>query len=796
MAGALDGVRVIDFGQYIAGPLTAMLLADQGADVVRIDPPGGPRWDAPANQTWNRGKRSIVLDLKRPSDLATARRLIESADVLVENFRPAVMQRLGLGTEALTAANPRLITCSLPGFASDDPRATLPAWEGVVGAATRTYPLHPHRGTPVYTAIPISSCYAAFQAAVSIAMALIARDRDDLGQRIEVPLFDATFAAIGARGLRIHDRPQEPLRGAMLSWTRQFECKDGRWIQFHAGNLKFGAFLEAVGAGAWSDMPEAQSRIEELFRSRTAREWEDFTELVGTECAVCRTSAEWLDTPHARASQIVIETQDPKLGRLVQPGINLRLSATPGAIRAPAPAADADRDEILQGLVDRQDSTLRAGRTVDSTPAFSSPPPLSFEGRGRGFGPSPLSSEGKDRGFGPSPLPFKGRGRGLGQRAPALTAALAGVKVLDLCIVLAGPTCGRTLAEFGADVIKIDSPSRASVAFHNDINRAKRSLVLDLKAEEGQRVFWRLVADADVVVQNFRRGVANRLGIGYEQVRARRPDIVYASLNTYGQIGPWADRPGHEQIAQAASGMQERFGGEGRPALQNFAVNDYGTGLMGAYAVALALLHRGRTGEGQHVDTALAYTATILQSAFLQRYDGKRWDEPRGQDSLGSSPLHRAYRASDGWLFLGARASDLKRLDCVPGLTGTGALADSELERGLEQRFLAEPVSVWEQRLHGAGIGAHRVVEQVEELMADPWVRAHGLSITREHEGFGLIDTTGPAPRLSRTPPVPGRPAPRPGSDAASILAEIGLAADLDRLIRDGVVVTNGIVAG
>src|SRR3712207_5923283 len=122
MAGALNGIRVIDFGQYIAGPLAAMLLADHGADVVRVDPPTGPRWDTPANATWNRGKRSIGLDLARPDDRATAGRLIASADVVIEGFRPGVMDRLGLGPWSATGANPRLIYCSLPGFASDDPR--------------------------------------------------------------------------------------------------------------------------------------------------------------------------------------------------------------------------------------------------------------------------------------------------------------------------------------------------------------------------------------------------------------------------------------------------------------------------------------------------------------------------------------------------------------------------------------------------------------------------------------------------------------------------------------------------
>ena len=147
-----------------------MLLADQGADVIRVDPPGGPRWDVPGNATWNRGKRSIVLDLKQADDLAAARDLIANADVVVENFRPGVMERLGVGPEAMTGANPRLVYCSLPGFAPDDPRAAMPAYEGIIGSAAATYRSSGDR--PVYTAIPIASTYAAFQSAVAILMAL------------------------------------------------------------------------------------------------------------------------------------------------------------------------------------------------------------------------------------------------------------------------------------------------------------------------------------------------------------------------------------------------------------------------------------------------------------------------------------------------------------------------------------------------------------------------------------------------------------------------------------------------
>jgi crotonobetainyl-CoA:carnitine CoA-transferase CaiB-like acyl-CoA transferase len=587
MSSVLDGIRVIDFGQYIAGPLAGMLLADQGADVIRIDPPGGPVWQTPANATWNRGKRSITLNLKQPDELAIATRLVESADVVIENFRPGVMERLGLGPQVATRLNPRLIYCSLPGFASDDPRAQVRAFEGVVGAATATY-----RGQtsgaerPVYTAIPISSNYAAFQAVVSIVIALYARQRDGVGQHIEVPLFDATFPSIGARAMRVHD-PAHVVPTPRGIWSGGFECADGRWVQFGgSGNQNFRQFVEAAGITDWDRegltdierlMREPElfkthlQRARELFKTRPAQEWEDLVARAGSEGAVCRTSAEWFEHEQARGSQMVAEVDDPLYGKMLQPGVNVRLSRTPGQVRGSAPKPDQHRTEILDEL-----ATL---------------PPQQHTAR----------------------------------LADTVRAALAGVRVLDLCIILAGPTLGRTLAEFGADVIKIDNPGRGGfVASHNDVNRGKRSILLDLKSDAGREVFWRLLETADVVAQNYRAGKLEKLGLSYEEVRRRKPDIIYASLNAFGHLGPWAQRPGHEQFAQAATGMQCRFGGEGQPTIQPNPINDYGTGFMGAYAVALALLHRHRTGEGQHVDTALAYTAMIHQTPFMQIYDGKR----------------------------------------------------------------------------------------------------------------------------------------------------------------------------
>jgi crotonobetainyl-CoA:carnitine CoA-transferase CaiB-like acyl-CoA transferase len=334
------------------------------------------------------------------------------------------------------------------------------------------------------------------------------------------------------------------------------------------------------------------------------------------------------------------------------------------------------------------------------------------------------------------------------------------------------------------------------VASHNDVNRGKRSLLLDLKSAEGREVFWRLLAAADVVVQNYRAGKLARLGLSYEDVRQRKPEIIYASLNAFGHLGPWAERPGHEQFAQATTGMQSRFGGDGPPLVQPNPINDYGTGFMGAYAVALALLHRQRTGEGQHVDTALAYTAMLHQAPFMQVYRGKRWDEPSGPERLGSGPLHRAYQARDGWFFLGARQDEAARLAAVDGLAGLASLHGEALEQALEARFRSDTVATWVECLTRAGIGAHRHIASLEELMQDPWVVAHGLSLTREHEGMGLVTTCGPAPRLSRTPIRIGQPASKPGADGPAILAEIGLGDRIEALIEAGVVRVDGVAAG
>lgn len=747
MTGVLDGVRVIDFGQYIAGPLAAMFLSDHGADVIRVDPPGGPRWKTPANATWNRGKRSIALDLHHSSDVAVARRLIASADVVIENFRPGVMARLGLSAEASCAANPGLIYCSLPGFAADDPRAGLPGWEGLVAAATGTY--RPGRNaadaSPVFTAIPIASTFAALLAGISISAALFSRERDGRGQRIEVPLFDATFAAIGAGGLSVRDasgggRPDDFGGG-------NYECADGRWIMVSLAKPRFQErFVRAAGLtdrfdperiGVDRSLRDAlRSEFPAIFRARGSAEWEELGARADLPLLKIRTAEEWLRSDHAIASGSVVRIEDPELGSVAQPNSPLRLSVTPGEPVRPAPVLDADREAIL--------SELDAQRTPK-----------------------------------------------VGDLPPRRHAALAGVRVVDLSQVLAGPTGGRTLGEFGADVVKVNPPDEEGAGirfsvhrYHTDVNRAKRTMLLDLKRPGARDVMDRLLADADVVVHNFRPGVMERLGLGYEAVSERHPGIIYVSVTAYGP-GPWGGRPGYEGFGQAATGMADRQGGDGRPEGQPFAVNDYGTGLASAFAAMLALYHRERTGQGQQASAALAFTGTILQSPYLQLYDGKRWDEPRGGQVRGFGPLQSLYQAADGWFFLGAQEHQQEALARVEGLGTAAGLAGSALREALEHAFVAESRDTWCERLREVGIGALPVAT-VTDVMADPWVVEHGLSVTRQHDTGEVITTVGPSPRLSGTPPTVGRAAATPGADGEALLHELGLGSHVEALIAGG----------
>jgi crotonobetainyl-CoA:carnitine CoA-transferase CaiB-like acyl-CoA transferase len=367
--------------------------------------------------------------------------------------------------------------------------------------------------------------------------------------------------------------------------------------------------------------------------------------------------------------------------------------------------------------------------------------------------------------------------------------------VLDLGLALSGPTCGRILAEFGADVVKIASPGKGVAGY---LNRGKRSLLLDLRAASGQEVFWRLADQADVVLENFSPGTASRLGIGWDEVRARRPEAVYTSISAYGLGGPWEGRRGWERQGQAVTGIMERTG---LPSvLGPYNLVDIGAGILAAFATALALYDRQATGRGQRASTSLAQAATYHQAAFMVSFPGHQPSEPRGYDALGTSPLQRYYRAADRWLFLAARPADVPALAALAGWPGVpgparpqatvpaaGATVPDGLEKDLEVAFAAAAADDLTARLAAAGVAAHPV-SSLADVMADPVNRARGLSVTQDVPGTGPCTMPGVPARLSATPARPGHPPRAPGADAGEILAGAGLGDRLAALERAWVI--------
>ncbi len=753
--GALDNIRVIDFGHFVAGPVTGMLLADQGADVIKIDPPGGPRFDTEANATWNRGKRSITLDLKNQDDAAIAKAMVDRADVLIENFRPGVMDRLGLGEAAVRPGNRRLIYTSIPAFGPEDARSVLPGWEGTVLAAAdcfrpaalyRDMVQQLHRkpgerdGSPSFTAEPMASMFAAMIGAVTISSALSLRDRTGEGQRIEVPLFDALIQSSG-----IYAMAQLPFKAAfgsaMNPWDHQYRCADGRTIHIVCNDPEHAeALARLLERPDFVEQRMTERRLPnttlehdlilsltEIFLTKSAAEWEALLCDQGFPVSVCRSSAEWLNHPQAIDGKHFLDIEDKVLGASRQPAPLVDLSRFEENVTAPAPKPDEQRIEILEELA--------AGAVVERRTTIPNSPVL---------GP------------------------------------LSGIRVIDLGTSLAGPACGRTLAELGAQVIKIDDPNRGGILYHHDVNRGKRSLLLDFDTDDGHELFWSLLGTADVVIESFLPGEAKELELDYETIRAERPDIIYASISAYGEDGPWADLEGHAETIQAMSGMQVRAGGHETPSMWPYGmVTDYATGYAAAFGIVMAVLDRDRTGEGQRITASLIRTAGLLQSMFLIDHDNKTWNEPAGPLALGLDATQSLYRCEDGWIFLGADGPD----QLEPVLGDVGGDLDLKLTEWCEQRPVVDAV----EHLIKHGMGAHEL-SWLNDAMMDPVVVRRGLSVIRDHGSIGLLRTTGPGPWYSRSMVTAGKPASIPGADAESILAEINQADQIGRLAEAGII--------
>ena len=814
----LTGVKVIDFGQYIAGPAVAMLLEDLGATVVHIDPPDGPMWDSPANAALMRNKMIVTLDLKSEEGLAQARALCAEADIIVENFRPGKLAALGVDFTEMRTARPELITVSIPGFASNDAeRREQRAFESVVAANSGVFTdMGLNRVlmglNPSFSPLPLSSAYASQIAASATVLALQSRQLSGLGDHIEVPLAVAVMEGLCYNSIKVADMPQryltqreieierrrveglpmnvsyEDLQELLDPFFRSYMCKDGRMFcvvcpshKHHARRCLevLGLYDEMVEEGLQEEddtyKPQAEwetdtslgvypmpkpwadkiaARMKEVFMTRTSHEWKRMFGRAGIPGAPQRWLQEWINDEYAEASGLMIDVDDPIYGEMTQPGPVVWMEESGEEALAPAPRQWVEFDVALKAL--------RKLRTDIPEP-----------------------EEGIDQ-----------------------EGWLSGVRVLDMCNVIAGPHAASYLARFGAEVIKLDPAtplydSWNTVIYGMSQGRGKKSILADIKSEHGRKVFEDLVKSVDVIFWNAPDSQIRRMGLDAESLRKLNPEAIFCKLDCFSgvQRGVRTDYIGYDDLVQATTGIMLRFGGAmDRPEEHaHVGTIDVMCGFGGALAVAASLYQKHRFGRIGRGRTSLSSNSGLLQIPFAYDFRGRGlFDEPSGPEVNGYDPLSRFYSTASGvYILLSAYEADLPRFRAVEGLEDLPNVPAEERAAFLAGAFQSHPATEWIARLRSADIGC-ALCNNIDELRSENMREPDGSPGTERgsysfsqyadhpsgHEVIQL-DPYAVRPERGRVFALP--PTEKFGASTRRVLAELGYSdGAIERMLKSG----------
>jgi len=790
--------------------MTTMLLADHGAAVTKIEPPGGDPFRGQLGyRVWQRGKRSAILDLRAPADRDSFLSLARHADVLVESYSPGVTDKLGIDYDTLWALNPRLIYCSITAYGRNNSHSNRPGYDSLVAARTglhweqRGWPEGainhmsgqpdpfadmqiPYewvqgapRPGPLFPASHWPSLGAFFAASTGISAALRARELTGRGQWVECTLLQGALACAGGVWQRA-EKIDAPMFNSWILGARSpkghFQCSDGRWIHNWVPNPRF--ILTASAGETLNATPDLKARndpdrfgtgpeellvmmhyqpmLAQAVSRFPAREWVEAAARAGMTIQDVRSPEEALSDPLLLQDGCVAQIDDPQLGPVRQVGITYRLDCSRGEIRGPAPSAGEHTEEV------RAEAAALGVNKPAGTAGTAAP----------------------------GSVPGLRSGRGLGRK---LAAPLEGITVLDLGLAIAGPYGTQVLADLGANVIKINA--LYDTYWHSNhiayvANRGKRSIALDLKDPRAIQILLQLVERADVVQHNMRYDAAQRLGVDYESLKKINPKLIYCHTRGF-ETGPRQSLPGNDQTGGCLAGVQYEDGAMGRggkPLWSFCSLGDTGNGFLSAIAIIQALYHRDRTGQGQMCDTSIVNAQLLNTSYAMARPDGTGFERPRvDRLQFGFSATHRLYETSSGWLCVVLAADEhwdllctamgLESLDLDERFTTAAARAhnDEALAGLLEGIFRERPAAEWFAVLDAAGVPCEICDPGFAlALHDDPQFAQRNWVVSYQHPFVGKLDQIGLPFELSDTPGRIQGPPLVVGQHSREILAELG----------------------